>query len=462
MIQNLFTARSNYSWTIFHVILGIICSFNKWLLIPWFYLIILSSFNLILSNLLIHNSIKNFIPFIIYLCSFEVFSRMLNLSPYIPWELSKYLIITASALIIFTGRCEKPFLKGVVILILLIPGSLIDESNKVGFSGIISNLLGPISMALFLIVLGRYKLKFNEFDSILRLIWYASISMLAYLMIKTPEYSKIDFGLQANFLTSGDFGPNQVATILGLGMFLSFYAWMNKLLFSGNHNLDGIFIGLFAYQGFLSFSRGGMYIAILSIPLYYIVFRRSLTFKVLIKIRRLRPLLFFTFAVVILFSSYSIIQSLTQGNLGLRYIGETNSTIIGKKVKTINTMTTGRYGIFIEDIVLWDKYIIFGTGAGASRYLRGKGLDGISPHTEISRLLAEHGIFGLFIIIIILSCFFDMKRKNKDNLYKSIQVVLFFIGMGTTLHSAMRTFVTPILLGLSMVNIIDKNKKKID
>ena len=117
---------------------------------------------------------------------------------------------------------------------------------------------------------------------------------------------------------------------------------------------------------------------------------------------------------------------------------------------------------FLLSIVLWDKYIIFGTGAGASRYLRGKGLDGISPHTEISRLLAEHGIFGLFIIIIILSCFFNMKRKNKDNLYKSIQVVLFFIGMGTTLHSAMRTFVTPILLGLSMINIIDKNKKKID
>ena len=57
MIQNLF-ARSNYNWTIFHVILGVVCSFNKWMLIPWFYIIILSSFNLILSNLLIHKSIK--------------------------------------------------------------------------------------------------------------------------------------------------------------------------------------------------------------------------------------------------------------------------------------------------------------------------------------------------------------------------------------------------------------------
>ena len=57
---------------------------------------------------------------------------------------------------------------------------------------------------------------------------------------------------------------------------------------------------------------------------------------------------------------------------------------------------------------------------------------------------------------------FEHEKKNKDNLYKSIQVVLFFIGMGTTMHSAMRTFVTPILLGLSMINIKDKNKEKID
>ena len=56
----------------------------------------------------------------------------------------------------------------------------------------------------------------------------------------------------------------------------------------------------------------------------------------------------------------------------------------------------------------------------------------------------------------------NILQPDKNNLYKSIQVVLFFIGMGTTLHSAMRTFVTPILVGLSMINIIDKKKKKID
>ena len=311
MISNLFFTRSNYIWTILHIILGILCSINHWFLVAWFYFVIISSFNILLSNLLINNTLKNFIPFIIYLSSFEVFGRMLGTSPFIPWELSKYLIIISSIIILLLGHCEKPYGRGIIILILLIPGCLIDESNKVQLGGIISNLLGPVSMSFLLIILGKYTLKYKEFDSILRLIWYPAISMLMYLMIKTPDYSKINFALQANFFTTGGFGPNQVATILGLGMFLSFYAWMNKLLFSGNHNLDGIFIGLFAYQGFLSFSRGGMFIAILSIPVYYIVFRSSIRFKDIIKIRGLRPLLFFTFAIIILFSSYSIIESIT-------------------------------------------------------------------------------------------------------------------------------------------------------
>ena len=458
MINNLFRSKSTYHWTLFHVILGFLCSINTWFIIIWFYFFIFSSLNTIISNLLLYRSIRFFIPFIIYLSSFEVFGRMLKAFPYIPWELSKYLIISCSLIIILTGNLIKPYFRGIIILLLLVPGCLIDESNKVELGGIISNLLGPISMALLLILLGKYKFHYKEFDSILKLIWYPAISMLIYLMIKTPDYSEIDFALQANFFTTGGFGPNQVATILGLGMFLSFYAWMNKLLFSGNHNLDGLFIGLFAYQGFLSFSRGGMLIAILSIPIYYIVFRSSITFKDAIKIRKLRPLLFFSFAVIILFSSYSVIQTITKGNLGLRYVGETASTISGQQDKTLNTITTGRYEIFIADLALWDKYMLFGTGAGASRYLRGNGLNGISPHTEFTRLLAEHGLFGLFILLTLFSCYLNMVNANKNNLYKAIHIVLFFIGMGTTLHSAMRTFVTPILIGLSMTTVIDKDK----
>ena len=98
-------------------------------------------------------------------------------------------------------------------------------------------------------------------------------------MIETPNYSELSFSLNADFEASGGFGSNQVATILGLGMFFSFYAWMNKLLFSGLHVLDGFFIGLFAYQGFLTFSRGGMIIGLIAILFYYLIYRSSKSFR---------------------------------------------------------------------------------------------------------------------------------------------------------------------------------------
>ena len=86
----------------------------------------------------------------------------------------------------------------------------------------------------------------------------STIPTLIYVIIRTPELALLNFTLNANFQATAGFGSNQVASILGIGMFLSFYAWMNKHLFSGNHSLDGLFIGLFAYQGFLTFLRGGI------------------------------------------------------------------------------------------------------------------------------------------------------------------------------------------------------------
>ena len=455
MIENLYRTESNYLWMIIHVLLGLACTINSWFLIIWVYLFIISSFNKVLSSLMFKNSINIFIPFLVYVCSFEVFGRMLKTYPYIPWELSKYLIISSCILLLLTGYVKKPFSLGIFIIVLLVPGAIIDQSNQVTYGDIASNLLGPFSMAILLFIIGQYELKSEEFDAILKLIWYSTIPMLIYTMINTPDYSSINFSLGAKFATTGGFGSNQVSTIIGIGMFLSFYAWMNKLLFSGNHSLDGLFIGLFAYQGFLTFSRGGMMVGIIAILFYYYFFRSSKAINEIIQIRRLRPLLFFTFAIIIVISSFLIIQNISGGNLSHRFSGETRGTISGERIKTINTMTTGRYDLFIADLELWSKYFVFGTGAGASSFLRGRGLDGIAPHTEISRLLAEHGIFGFFILIILLLCLFRIAQMDKNNIYRAILFVLFLIATGTALHSAMRTFVTPVFLALSMIKIKD-------
>ena len=453
MLNNILKSERNFEWTIFHLLLGVFSTISEWFLIGWFYIIIISSINGIISSLMIHNSLNKIIPFIIYLSSFEVLGRVIMAYPFIPWELSKYIIIAVTSFLLISGKVGKPNMLGILIFILLIPGMFIDKSHSVNFSELSLNLLGPISMSLILIVMGGKKINNFDFNSLLRLLWYNSVSVLIYVIFETPNYSELNFSLNADFKASGGFGSNQVATILGLGMFLSFYAWMNKLLFSGLHVLDGFFIGLFAYQGFLTFSRGGMIIGLVAILFYYLIYRSSKTFRRDTKTKRIKPLVLFFFAVIILFSSYAIIQNLSKGNLALRYLGETETTLSGEKLKTLNTITTGRYSIIISDLELWYNNFTFGTGAGSSRFLRDIDLYGIVAHTEPTRLLAEHGIFGLLIIILMVLIVFKSFLINQYSTNRAILVILGIIAIGTSLHSAMRTFVTPILLAISAMRI---------
>ena len=48
------------------------------------------------------------------------------------------------------------------------------------------------------------------------------VAMLVHLFLYAPNVQEVIVDTQSNFQTSGGFGPNQVSTILGLGMFLAF------------------------------------------------------------------------------------------------------------------------------------------------------------------------------------------------------------------------------------------------
>ena len=453
MLNNLLARRNNLIWMLFHVFLGVLCVYSKWFLIIWFYLFILLNINKVITNLFNNNVSDYLLPFITYLSTFEVLGRMVKSYPYLPWELSKYILLFCTLFLLIIRRINSPHLSGLLLILLLVPGILIDQSNRVGLPELISNLLGPLSMCGFMICFANLTISNVMLNNLLRIIWLTVIPVLVFSIIQTPDFKDISFQLGAVAETAGGFGSNQVSSVLGLGMFLSYYAWMNKLLFTGIHSLDGIFIGLFAYQGLMTFSRGGILVGLIAMLIYYILFRSSGLFKEHIRKKSLRPLLFFGFALMIFSASYVIIENRSEGQITLRYLGETFGTLSGNKIKTIDTFTTGRYEILKSDLLLWNENFIFGTGAGSSKYLRSGVLYGISPHTELTRLLAEHGLFGLLFIFIIIVNSMKSFKRNKNSIYQSILITLFLIGIGTAFHSAMRTFITPVLVVFSLFNV---------
>ena len=458
MIVSLFSGNEKKRWFFMHLIIGFFCTIFPQTIIIWFYLFFISSFNKILSDYILRDSTRYLIPLVIYLSSFEVLGRMLKANPFMPWELSKYLYTITFIFYFFILRIRFKTYIGFFLILTLIPSSLIDLSSMVTFNLLVYNLLGPISIAILVMLFNENKIIENDFSSYLRLIWYSSLSMLVCVAIKTPDLSSLNFSLGANFQASGGFGSNQVSTIIGIGMFLSFYAWMNKILFSGSHRIDGILISLFAYQGFLTFSRGGMVIALVCMLLYYYLLVNSKNYKRFILVRDIKPFRFFGLSLFFVIIAYFTINFISDGNITQRYLGETRTTLSGEKIKTINTITTGRYEIVKNDLSLWMNNFIFGTGVGASKFLRSDNRIGIASHTEFSRLLSEHGLFGLIFIFLLMNIFFKKFFKNRNTVENAIMTVLFLIGIGTMLHSGVRTFVSPLFIALSTM-IIDDNSK---
>ena len=454
MIVKIIDEKNNTFWLIFHFLLGIGCSFFPELIILFLYLVLLLSFNQIISTILFNGSKVTFLASMIYVSSFEVFARMNQTSPFIPWELSKYIFIFIgiTSLFNFNVLLKKSMLIP-FMLFLLLPGAFLDLSMEVSFNQIIFNLFGLVSLISLLFFIDGIEVDEDILNSFLKLIWLPLTSILFYIIIKTPDYSDLIFSLNANRITAGGFGSNQVSTMLGAGMFLSFYAWMNKLKFSGYHTLDGILIGLFAYQGFMTFSRGGMIIGIISIFIYFFLFKGSKDYLSLLKIKALKPISFFITALIVIITSYILILRLSDGNVAKRYQGETETTLSGEKIKTLNTITTGRYNIMLGDLELWDNNFLFGTGVGASKLLRKNIKYKAASHNEFSRLVAEHGLFGLTFIIILFYLFFQNYFSYGRTIYSALIVAMFFIGVGTMLHSSMRTFIPTIFISLSFLKI---------
>jgi len=77
----------------------------------------------------------------------------------------------------------------------------------------------------------------------------------------------------------------------------------------------------------------------------------------------------------------------------------------------------------------------------------------VASHNEFSRLVAEHGLLGLTFIIMLFYLFFQNYFSNGRTIYSALIVAMFFIGVGTMLHSSMRTFIPTIFISLSFLKI---------
>jgi len=440
-----------------HFLLGIATAIIPQIIIAWFYLVLITEYEILLqkkSNHLYHTAL------IVYLSGFELIGRMARATPFMPFELSKYFML--SLFIIGIIRYGIKGNAGIIMAALLIPGFIIDHSDSRDWAKTVFNGFGILNIALGVVYFYKRKIEDEGIRILLRMAAYTLITASAYTFYKTPTFDEIEFTYTTASGTTGGFGPNQVSTAFGLGACLVFILWISKIPLSGKLGIDLSILGLFILQAILSFSRGGVIGGLLGIIVMsvFTTLNNENRRKGKNKINVASVWAKLSIGVLIAIIGFIFINNISGEKLLHRYKGETEASIAGQKEITVNTYTSDRYDIFFGDLRLWAEYPIFGTGVGASQTLRDFMIEETAAHVELSRLLAEHGLLGLIFFIIL--CFVGSRIfiHNPISIYKAIFGTLFLVALYSTFHAALRTYISPLFLTMTLMVVVPTIKKQ--
>lgn len=341
-----------------------------------------------------HHRIELVALAIAYLVGSEVLWRMTQVPVF--WEFGKY----GSAAIAIAALLRRNYSKipalPLAYLAALAPAgilTLLDTGLSDAQAIFSTQMSGP-----FFLVIACWFFSYCKFDQtglqrILIVIVVPLISVAFTTLFYTISIEDIQFTGESNFATSGGFGPNQVSAMLGLGAFLTL---TSVLIFQNGTKYRIYYMAaaiLFSAQSVMTFSRGGMYNALGAIIAVSLVELRSPSAAA----RRIAPIL----GLVVLFLAFvfPVLDDFTGGQLTERFE---------------DTGTSARTEIVESDVQLFLENPVFGVGIGASYSLRERLLGRKAmTHTEFSRLLSEHGLFGVVALLLMAGMIVTNFRKQR-------------------------------------------------
>lgn len=382
-----------------------------------------------------------------YITGFEVLSRMTGGT--FSYEFAKYMVIVFLLAGMFYRGFHRRSWPYVLFLVLLAPGVIFSAinldyetslGNAIGF-----NLSGPVCLAICAMYCYDRKMTKARMERILMCVVLPLITMAIYLYIYTPNLRDSIYGTSSNFITSGMYGPNQVATSLGLGMFILFTRLLTvqKRLIN---IVDLLLLGALSYRAIATFSRGGVITAAACALIFLLFFYIQLDIK-----RKASLLPKIGVIAAVMTAIWFWLTVLTSGMIVNRY---SNQDAAGRLKSDI---TTGRAELIESELGAFYENPITGIGVGKIREYRFERTGRLSAtHNEVSRMLSEHGMLGALGLIILFATpvFFYLKTRNNYYLFSFL-----FFWVLTISHSSMRIAAPAFIYGLCLITLIDVGKK---
>ena len=421
-----------------HVIIGVIISIVKPVAKLYEVIIILFPF-------IIFFVAKNKHYVILLTCAYvagsSVFMRMTG--GIITNEMHKYIIIVLVVLGILLKDGPTKGYQYLIFILLMITSLLVgeytlDENIR---KYLAFNLAGPVCLAITAFYFYKKTVTYKQLNKALFYFVLPIISMAVYLYLYSPTVLERITGTSSNFNTSGGFGPNQVSTVLGIGIFILLSRLVLTFKFLNlNTIINLVLLSFLTFRGIITFSRGGVLTALI-VSVFFII---TLYFY---SSRKIKFKLVSLIGIIVLLGigvwTYASIQ--TSGLIDKRY---TNKDAAGRDKRDVSS---GRFNIISLELQAFKENPIFGVGVGKVKEYR-YNITGVNvaTHNELSRILAEHGLVGIIGMIILLTVPFLLRQKDRSNIYF---YPCYFIWLLTISHSATRIAAPCFIYALCLINL---------
>jgi O-antigen ligase len=375
-----------------------------------------------------------------YLAGMELFIRMTGETIF--WEAGKYgvILFLTLGLVVNSQSTRIAFW---LYLLFLIPSLFIanyddlTEARKM----ISFNLSGPLCLAATGIYFYKSVYTQKELVLLIRVMILPIFSIVAYLFLRTPDFSSISFETESNIDASGGYGPNQVSLVLGAAVFCFLVFRFYGVSLSGYKWLDYSCMIVLLFRGLITFSRGGVLGAVIAI----LVVLGMNFLNTRSAISSTRAILFSLLLLIMGWFVWDYTNTITKSALEFRYKG------VNIRTGEDEEFTGGRLLIMQRD---WNTFLdnpILGVGPGRSKFLLEEGLNvPMAAHTEWSRMLAEHGLFG-FVSLCILLLVPLFHAFTMPIQIRALLIGFLILSFFSMFHAAMRLAIISFLYGLALI-----------
>ncbi|HEX9733115.1 MAG TPA: O-antigen ligase family protein [Thermoanaerobaculia bacterium] len=342
------------------------------------------------------------------------------------YESAKYLIAGLSILGILCFRLSSRTDKTpLVYFALLLPSLLVlpgFDRQQISF-----NMSGPFALAMCTLFLSALRVSTEQLRKLILTILAPILGLVVVATFATVTTEELDYGSK---VASGGLGNNQASSYFGLGLLLGFlYLFVDRR----QRTLRWLAIVVAIWcgaQAALTFSRGGVATAVGAIAAASFFLLRD---------RRARGALVARIGLLAVLAVSVVVPQLnafTEGALERRFT---------------DTHLTGRDRIIEADLIAFRENPLFGVGPGESKAYHALTFRRSSSHTEYSRLLAEHGLFGLAALALLGWMVFRRLVRSSSSLGTAMAAGFTVWTLLFMFHAAMRMAAASFIFALGAV-----------